>query len=86
VGVLPKAVRYSILERDDFKCKFCDRGGKQSDYILEVHHIIWRRYGGSDRPENLMTVCTYCHDLIHYGAYTGRPVTFSELKKRQGGS
>jgi 5-methylcytosine-specific restriction endonuclease McrA len=85
MGNLPKEVRYSILERDGFQCKFCSRGGKTSDYILEVHHIVWRRWGGTDRPDNLITVCPYCHDLIHYGFYTGRPATFTELKKRQGG-
>ena len=83
MGNLPKELRYSILERDGFHCRFCDRGGKQSDYILEVHHIIWRVHGGNDKPENLLTVCPYCHDLIHYGVYTGRPLTFTELKARQ---
>lgn len=86
MGTTWKELRYAVLERDNFQCRFCDRGGKSSDYILEVHHVIWRRNGGSDAMSNLITVCPYCHDLIHYGNYTGRPVTFSELKLRQGGS
>jgi 5-methylcytosine-specific restriction endonuclease McrA len=85
MGSIPKKLRMAILERDDFKCRFCKRGGKGSDYILEVHHIVWRRFQGSDLPFNLMTVCTECHDTIHYGSYTGRPSTFTELKNKQSG-
>ena len=81
---LPKDLRYQILERDSFACRFCGVGGKTSDIILEVHHIIWRRYGGGDLPNNLITVCVYDHDLIHFGYYTGRPATFTDLKQRQG--
>lgn len=82
---LSKEYRLQILERDNFTCQFCGVGGKHSDYILEVHHVIWRRYGGSDAPHNLLTCCPVCHDLIHYGRYSGRPITFTELKNRQGG-
>ena len=81
-----KELRLQVLIRDEFKCRFCGIGGKYSDYILEVHHVIWRRYGGTDDINNLICCCPYCHDLIHYGKYSGRPLTFSELKNRQGGS
>jgi 5-methylcytosine-specific restriction endonuclease McrA len=84
VGKIPRDLRYLILERDDFRCKFCGLGGKESDIILEVHHVIWRFNGGSDDPTNLMTVCPNCHDLIHHGKIIGRPLTFAELKERKG--
>jgi predicted restriction endonuclease len=86
VARLSKEFRYKILERDNFRCRFCNRGGKHSDYILEVHHIVWRRHGGSDNPANLMTICCRCHDILHYGVESGRPYTFTELKNRQGGA
>lgn len=79
-----KYLRRQILERDGYTCRFCGRGGRFSDYILEVHHIIWRRYGGQDEPSNLIVCCIVCHDLIHYGKWTGRPRTFTELKDNQG--
>ena len=84
MGRLPKDLRYQILEGDSFVCRFCGIGGRYSDIILEVHHIKWRRHGGSDEPFNLMTVCVHCHDVIHYGRWTGRPRTFTEAKKNQG--
>lgn len=34
------------------------------DKILNVHHIETRKTGG-DRPDNLITLCETCHDLIH---------------------
>jgi len=33
---------------------------------LNVHHIESRKTGG-DRPDNLITLCETCHDLIHRG-------------------
>lgn len=83
---LSKEIRYQILERDGFLCRFCGRGGRYSDYILEVHHIVWRRYGGQDSPANLMCICCRCHDILHYGQESSRPYFFSELKGgRKGG-
>jgi 5-methylcytosine-specific restriction endonuclease McrA len=86
MGRIPKDLRYIVLERDDFRCKFCGVGGKDSDIILEVHHVIWRNLGGLDEPENLITVCPHCHDIVHYGKIIERPFTFSELKLKQEGS
>jgi hypothetical protein len=38
------------------ECHFCDESE-----ALDTHHIVPRRYGGSDRGENLVTVCPNCH-------------------------
>src|SRR5438067_13223370 len=43
-------------------CQWCK--GKSKDPILNVHHIESRKTGG-DRPDNLITLCETCHDLIH---------------------
>jgi predicted HNH restriction endonuclease len=32
---------------------------------LEVHHGQYRSQQGSDSEENLITLCTHCHKLIH---------------------
>jgi len=37
-------------------CHFC-----QESEVLERHHILPRRHGGDDSPENLVTVCPTCH-------------------------
>jgi hypothetical protein len=43
-------------------CQWCF--GKSKDRILNVHHIESRKTGG-DRPDNLITLCETCHDLLH---------------------
>jgi 5-methylcytosine-specific restriction endonuclease McrA len=83
VGRLPKDLRYQILEGDEFLCRFCGIGGRNSDIILEVHHIKWRRYGGQDEPANLMTCCRSCHEILHHGRILNTPKTFTELRARK---
>jgi 5-methylcytosine-specific restriction endonuclease McrA len=82
---LPKEYRLSILERDDFLCRFCGNGGRNSDIILEVHHIVWKSHGGSDHPDNLIVVCRRCHLILHHGHCPYDAIlTFTELRIRGG--
>ena len=55
-------VREYVLFRDQHTCQWCK--GKSKDPILNVHHVESRKTGG-DSPDNLMTLCETCHDLIH---------------------
>jgi hypothetical protein len=55
-------VREYVLFRDGHRCQWCQ--GKSKDPILNVHHIESRKTGGN-RPDNLITLCETCHDLIH---------------------
>ena len=57
--------RAYILFRDSYKCHQCK--SKSKNNRLEVHHIIFRENGGSDEPENLITMCKSCHDELHAG-------------------
>lgn len=41
------------------ECLFCDATDD-----LEEHHVVPRRYGGTDGEENLITVCGDCHKKI----------------------
>ena len=60
--------RAFILARDGYKCQCCK--GKHKDSLLEVHHIVFRRNGGSDNPDNLITLCHTCHKGVHDGTIT----------------
>ena len=55
--------REHALVRDKYTCQCC---GKKN-CRLEVHHIVFRRNGGSDNIENLITLCEDCHKAIHLG-------------------
>lgn len=51
-------VRYFVFARDSYTCQVCN---KKKDKILNTHHIVYRSHGGTDRADNLITVCTDCH-------------------------
>lgn len=34
---------------------------------MEVHHIIYRQYGGADTLDNLIVLCWNCHRKLHDG-------------------
>jgi 5-methylcytosine-specific restriction endonuclease McrA len=55
-------VRKQVLRRDGWTCQSC---GKKSN--LEVHHKQFRGRSGDDSEENLITLCTGCHLLLHRG-------------------
>jgi hypothetical protein len=55
-------VREYVLARDGHCCQWCQ--GKAKHQILNVHHIESRKTGG-ESPDNLITLCETCHDLIH---------------------
>lgn len=50
-------VRYFVFARDEYTCRVC----KKKDKILHTHHIVYRSEGGTDRADNLITVCSDCH-------------------------
>lgn len=56
-------LRYAQL--NNYTCQYCKNKCKDSN--LDVHHIIFRSNGGSDEPENLITLCRTCHKDLHNG-------------------
>lgn len=61
-------VRKQVLKRDNYECqlnKFLGAehlSGMPCTSELEVHHKTYVRYG-DEIPEDLVTVCTRCHDF-----------------------
>jgi 5-methylcytosine-specific restriction endonuclease McrA len=53
-------LRQQILSRDGWRCQSC---GAMSN--LEVHHKQFRSHSGDDSEENLITLCTSCHESAH---------------------
>jgi len=54
-------LRISIKNRDGNKCQICEI----SEYLI-VHHKTPLRFGGSDDPNNLITLCHSCHVGVEY--------------------
>jgi len=56
-------VRAYVFERDKYTCQIC----KKKLGVLQIHHILQRKDGGSDRPQNMVTVHKSCHKDFHLG-------------------
>jgi hypothetical protein len=57
-------IRGAIIDRDNHRCTNCTK----PDWAVEafhVDHIVPRGCGGSDRFENLHTLCEQCHMAKH---------------------
>ena len=50
-----------ILSRDKHSCQKC----KATETKLAVHHINFKSNGGTDSPDNLVTLCNKCHKKLH---------------------
>lgn len=56
--------RRRVLERDNSECQKC--GARQEDGAeLVLHHIRMFSRGGPTTAENLITLCTKCHDGLN---------------------
>ena len=59
---IPPKTRRQVLARDRHRCR---RKGCEHTRFLEVHHIVPRSRGGRNDNENLITLCSGCHGLLH---------------------
>jgi hypothetical protein len=69
-----------VLCRDKHTCQMCKiKSGK-----LNVHHVIWQKNGGSNTPENLITLCEKCHQKAHSNQKFNLKIAelFKNTKKR----
>ena len=55
-----RRLRLLILERDNYLCQEHLRQGVLKSGF-HVDHIVPKAQQGSDAPENLQTLCEYCH-------------------------
>lgn len=58
-----RKLRKETLLRDKNICQKC---GYSALRYMQVHHILFRRNGGHDGVDNLITLCNSCHRLVHW--------------------
>jgi N6-L-threonylcarbamoyladenine synthase len=69
-------IKSYVLSRDSHQCFFkCKDAHK-----LEIHHIKFRSQGGTDNPNNLITLCSVCHKKVHAGKLELNVKKHKELK------
>ena len=61
--------REYVLHRDNHKCQNPNCKNKDVNPVLEVHHIVYQSNGGSDKPSNLITLCTKCHTTENHKGF-----------------
>lgn len=57
------AIKRAVHLRDRERCANCRADG--ANVTLDVHHIVPRGNGGSNRMTNLILLCRRCHDAAH---------------------
>lgn len=57
--VTSSRVRFAVLKRDGFKCRYCGKSSK--DTILEVDHRVPVSKAGKSTMDNLITSCIRCN-------------------------
>lgn len=55
------SLRFRILKRDNFTCKYCGKTPVEDDVKLQVDHIDPKSQGGLFREDNLITSCVFCN-------------------------
>ena len=58
---VPRTLTATIVERDDNQCQKCGAEKK-----LGIHHVVSLREGGTNDPDNLVTLCRSCHMTLHH--------------------
>jgi hypothetical protein len=61
---IPPAVRRAVLARDQHRCRV---PGCTHVTFLDIHHVVPRSEGGSNDPENTITICGAHHRATHRG-------------------
>ncbi len=61
-ATIPPAVRRAVLARDGHRCT---TPGCDARHFLEVHHVVPRQAGGTNKADNLTTLCSACHRFAH---------------------
>jgi 5-methylcytosine-specific restriction endonuclease McrA len=58
---LPAQLRFSILQRDGFRCRYCGRTCSTPGVVLHVDHVVPLAAGGATKEDNLRTACEECN-------------------------
>ena len=66
---IPDPIKREVLRRDEYKCMYCEwtheMWNRSDPRHLELHHETPHAEGGENTADNLITLCTVCHDKVH---------------------
>ena len=70
-GPIPARLRFRVLERDGFRCRYCGKSGRDEGVVLHADHVVPVVAGGETTERNLVTACETCN--LGKGAGSTRP-------------
>lgn len=66
---IPEGEYRKVLSRDQYRCQDCgwthEKWNRSDPRHLEVHHVRPHVDKGTNTDDNLITLCTVCHDIRH---------------------
>ena len=54
-------MRFRVLQRDGFRCRYCGRPGGAPGVVLHVDHVVPLAARGCSTEDNLLTACEECN-------------------------
>src|SRR5664280_1949469 len=54
-------MRFRVLQRDGFRCRYCGRPGNAPGVVLHVDHVVPAVAGATTTEDNLLTACDECN-------------------------
>lgn len=64
-------VQQVVYQRDENTCRKCmwkpENWTTSDPRILELHHFVEHAKGGKNTSDNLLVLCSRCHDDVHAG-------------------
>ncbi|MGQ9915734.1 MAG: HNH endonuclease [Thermogutta sp.] len=71
---IPESEQKKIYARDQNACRICNwtiQQWREDDArILELHHLLPHARGGRNAADNIVVLCSRCHDDVHRGKHT----------------
>jgi len=58
---IPAQLRFSVLLRDGFRCRYCGRTAREPGVVLHLDHTVPLAAGGATDEDNLLTACSECN-------------------------
>jgi hypothetical protein len=59
---IPAQMRFRVLTRDHFRCRYCGRTAEEAGAVLQMDHVIPVSNGGETSEDNLITACNTCNN------------------------
>ena len=78
-------IKSYVRTRDNYTCQKCNKHIEDlpKGIKLEVHHIKPRSQGGTNVPNNLITLCSKCHKQVHEYLKKNKNVKFKILNYKE---